>query len=75
MSESTEPEEDRLVYSVRPEPPQFDAVIKRPALYSNESPFKPPGPVLPWFGAHRLQALFRVGIVAALAAVVFLSLR
>jgi hypothetical protein len=41
MSELLEPDEDGLDYSVRPEPPQFDEVIRRPALFSNESPFAP----------------------------------
>jgi hypothetical protein len=75
MSERLEPDEDGLAYSVRPEPPQFDEVIRRPALFSNESPFAPPGPILRWFGADRLRTLFQAGVVAALVAVIILILR
>jgi hypothetical protein len=59
MSELLEPDEDGLTYSVRPEPPQFDEVIRRPALFSNESPFAPPGPILRWLGADRLRTSSR----------------
>lgn len=50
---------------IPPEPPRFDGVIRRPALYSNDSPFRPPGPILRWFGSRRLRVLFQVGLVAA----------
>jgi hypothetical protein len=74
MSEFLEPDEDGLAYSVRPEPPQFDEVIRRPALFSNESPLAPPGPILRWFGVDRLRTLFQAGVVASLVAVIILIL-
>jgi hypothetical protein len=75
MPGPAEPDDDGHVFSVRPEPPQFDELIRRPALFNNESPFRPPGPILRWFGVHRLQTLFRAGILAALVAVAVLVLR
>lgn len=75
MPVSAESNDDGLVYSVRPEPPRFDELIRRPALFNNDSPFRPPGPILRWFGIRRLRMLFRAGLVAALVAVVFLVLR
>jgi len=75
MTEPAGPDDNGHVYSVRPEPPQFDELIRRPALFNNESPFRPPGPILRWFGGHRLRALFRAGIVASLGAVVVLIVR
>jgi len=58
-------EDDGHVYSIRPEPPRFDELIRRPALFNNESPFRPPGPILRWFGTRRLRMLFQAGLVAA----------
>lgn len=75
MPGSAEPDDEGHVYSVRPEPPRFDEVIRRPALFSNESPFVPAGPVVRWFGARRLRALFRGGLVVVALAVAVLILR
>lgn len=75
MSEPGESDDDGLVYGVRPEPPRFDELIRRPALFNNESPFRPPGPVLRWFGSRRLRTLFQTAVVAGLIAVVILILR
>lgn len=66
---------DELVYSVRPEPPQFDELIRRPALYSNESPFRPPGPIHRRFESRRLRTLFQVGVMAAMVAVMIAVVR
>jgi hypothetical protein len=65
---------DGYVYSVRPEPPRFDELIRRSAPYGHES-FRPPGPILRWFGSRRLRLLFQAGIVAAFAVVVVAILR
>ena len=66
---------DGHVYGIRPEPPTFDELIRRPALFSNDSPFCPPGPILRWFGSRRLRVLFQAGLVAAFAVVVVAILR
>lgn len=60
---------DDEVYGVRPEPPRFDEVVRRPALFSDESPFAPPGPIRRWFGTRWLRTLFRVGVAAAIGAI------
>lgn len=73
MADSDEPD-DRFVYSVRPDPPQFDELIRRPALFSDESPFRPPGPILRRLGHNRARTLFRLGLVAAVMAVVAMAL-
>jgi hypothetical protein len=75
MSETDEPDDDGLVYSVRPEPPRFDELIRRPALFNNDSPFRPPGPILRWFGSRRLRRLFQTAVVAGLIGVIMLILR
>lgn len=62
-------DEDREVHEVRPEPPRFDELVRRPLLFSDESPFSPPGPIHRWFGSHRLRTLFRLGLIAAFGAV------
>ena len=76
MSESVDnDEDDGHVYSIRPEPPRFDELIRRPALYNNDSPFRPPGPILRWFGTRRLRTLFQAGIVAAFIGILYTVLR
>jgi len=40
VSEPVEPD-DGLVHAVRPEPPKFDELVRRPAPFNNESPFRP----------------------------------
>lgn len=66
---------DDYVYSIRPEPPRFDELIRRPALYSTDSPFRPPGPILRWIGSRRLRVLFQAGLAAAFAVVLVAVLR
>lgn len=76
MVESVDDDDaDGHVYGIRPEPPRFDELIRRPALYSNDSPFRPPGPILRWFGSRRLRLLFQAGLVAAFAVVLVAILR
>jgi len=75
MSEPVDADaDDGNVYEIRPEPPQFDELIRRPALYSNDSPFRPPGPILRWFGSRRLRILFQAGLVAAFLAILVTAL-
>lgn len=76
MAESVDADDaDGHVYGVRPEPPRFEELIRRPALYSNDSPFRPPGPILRWFGFRRLRVLFQAALVAAFAVIVVAVLR
>lgn len=69
MPEATDRTE--MVYGVRPEPPHFDELDRRPDPVDPYSfALHPPGQIRRWVGARRAQILFRIGLVVVLAVVV-----
>ncbi len=78
MPEASDRDEtfDPIVYGVRPEPPLFEELVRRPdpvepyafALY-------PPGPVRRWVGARRARIAFRIFLAVALVVVLAIVTR
>jgi hypothetical protein len=73
MLDSSDRKESRdpFVCAVRPEPPSFDELIRRPDPGDPYSfALQPPGQIRRWVGAKRARILFRICLAVALGFVI-----
>lgn len=73
MREPIEPEDDGIGYSVRPEPPRFDELVRQHGPLVLRSPTAPFGPIRRRLASQQAGALVRLGLVGGIVALLAIA--